>query len=88
MLRIAGNGKGGGLGYVTERAASKNVAIRLRADEIVAVVGAVEGDFVEKGGIFQSPVFNAIADFENVVEIGALGDVFDESERGRFGVTD
>ena len=35
-----------GLWYVTERAASKDVAIGFRADFIVPIIGAGEGDFV------------------------------------------
>ena len=39
-------GKGGGFGYVAEGVAAQDVTIGLCADDVIAVIGAGDGDLV------------------------------------------
>ena len=58
------------------------------ADFIVTVIGAGEGDFVEKGGVGQAVFFNAVVHVEKIVKIRLNGGVLHEGEGGSFGVAD
>jgi len=72
---------------IPERTVAKNVAIRFRADFIIAVVGARKGDFIEKSIPRRGRAVYGVIDLENVVQIGLNGLKIDKSQIVRAGIT-
>ena len=80
-------GEPGGLGNVAEGIAAENVTIRFRADAIIAVIGAGNGDLIEEGGIVQLVVY-VVVHVKDVIQIRTYGNVIDGDQVVGAGVAD
>ena len=71
--------------HVAEVVTAKHVAIGFSADSIVAVVGAIDDDFPKRA---VGRTAHRVAELEDFIKVGFVGDIIDEGERGSFCIPD